>query len=407
VNDASRPPLFDRLTRTEAEGYRPPEEGRTEQPVRGAAAASEEPARARSRQRLRRLLFAVFGVLVIAAGIGYGWYWFTTARYFESTDDAYTQADNTTISAEISGYIAELRVTDNQQVKLGDVLLRIDDRTYRAAVDQAAADVKTAEAQIDSLMAQANLQQSQIRQAEADVTAAEANRTFAAQNNARYAQLAKTGSGTVQTAQQAEATLRTQEATLQHNQASLAAARKQLDVLTSQLEGARATLLHNQAALKQAQINLGYTVIRAPVAGAVGDRAARGGLYVQPGLRLMTIVPMRQDIYVVANFKETQLSNMYRGQQVDLSLDAFPGARLHGTIDSLAPGSGAQFTLLPPENATGNFTKIVQRVPVKIVLDPHDPVLDRLRPGLSAVVAVDTRTTPPGARTMLVAEPRR
>ncbi|MBV8168822.1 MAG: HlyD family secretion protein, partial [Alphaproteobacteria bacterium] len=165
-------------------------------------------------------------------------------------------------------------------------------------------------------------------------------------------------------------------------------------------EQAVASRQRAEAAREQAQINLDYTTVTAPVDGAVGDRSARVGLYVQPGMTVMTIVPMGRDIYVVANFKETQLARMYRGQRVGLSIDAFPGPTVHGTVDSLAPGSGAVFSLLPPENATGNFTKIVQRVPVKILLD-DDPVLDRLRPGLSVIVNVDVRTTPDGPRSTL------
>jgi membrane fusion protein (multidrug efflux system) len=407
VRPASAPPLS--RGDTAPSRPRPEKNGKRDEPpqrARGETAAedTEDPAKERRRHRIRLVAFAAFGALLLAAGIGYGWYWYTTGRFFESTDDAYTEADSTAISPQVAGTIAALLVTDNQQVRQGDLLLRIDDRPFQAAVDQAKADVASAEAQIASLSAQRNLQLSQIQQAEADVASAQANLTYAEQNNARYAALVRTGAGTRQAAQQAEASLRTQQAALQHSQAVLAAARKQLDVLTTQQAAAQATLERNQATLETAQINLGYTTIRAPIAGAIGDRSARPGLYVQPGTQLMTIVPMRRDVYVVANFKETQLSDMYRGQRVTMSIDAFPGATLHGTVDSLAPGSGAEFSLLPPENATGNFTKIVQRVPVKIILDPHDPVLDRLRPGLSVIVDVDTRTTPPGKRATLVAE---
>jgi membrane fusion protein (multidrug efflux system) len=379
--------------------------------VRPPAAAprrrQEDADRAARRQRLRRILALVFVVILLCAAVGYGWYYLAVGRYFASTDDAYTEADSTTISPQIAGYISDLSVTDNQRVKRGEILLHIDDRPYKAAVDQSTADVASAKAQIEELGAQIDLQQSQIQQAEADVASAQANLGYAQEDNARYQTLAKTGAGPVQTAQQAATTLRTATATLAHNQATLDAARKQLEVLKTQQRQAEANLQHYQAALEQAQINLGYTTITAPVDGAVGDRSARVGLYVQPGVQLMTIVPMRQDIYVVGNFKETDITDMYRGQKAAITVDAFPDATLHGTVDSLAPGSGSQFSLLPPENATGNFTKIVQRVPVKILLDPRDPDLDRLRPGLSVEVEIDTRTTPAGPKATLVAEGRR
>jgi membrane fusion protein (multidrug efflux system) len=207
----------------------------------------------------------------------------------------------------------------------------------------------------------------------------------------------------VQRAQQAAADLQEKTATLQHYQAVLAAAERQIAVLQKQRAKAQAILLHNRAVLEQARLNLGYTVITSPIDGAVGDRSARVGQYVQPGVGLMTIVPMGTGVYVVANFKETQIGRMFRGESADLTVDAFPGVHLHGTVDSLAPGSGAVFALLPPENATGNFTKIVQRVPVKILIDvTSNPVLDQLRPGLSVVATVDTRTAPPqGAQTLV------
>ena len=356
-----------------------------------------EPSEARARRRRRRLIIAaVVGALLLVGAVGLGWYWYTIWRWLESTDDAYTQADNIAVVPKVSGYISQLLVTDNQRVKAGEVLLRIDPPDYQAAVDQAQSDVAAAEADIRSLNAQISQQQAAIDQAHADVASAEANLAFSKQEYARYQELAKTGAGTVQRAQQAEADLREKTATLKHNQAVLASAEKQIEVLWTQRAKAQATLLHDRAVLDQARLNLGYTVIKAPVDGAVGDRAARVGLYVQPGTQLMTIVPMGTGVYVVANFKETQIGRMFRGETADITVDAFPGTHLHGTLDSLAPGSGQVFALLPPENATGNFTKIVQRLPVKILIDPTtDPVLDRIRAGLSVEATIDTRTAPP------------
>ena len=371
--------------------------------------APPDPAADARRKRRWWIIAAIVGAMLLIAAIGFGWYWFTTLRWLQSTDDAYTQADAVTIAPKVAGYVAQLNVTDNQRVKAGDTLLRIEPRDYQAAVDQANADVIAAEADIRNTDAQLTMQQSTIDQARADVTSAQAALVFSQQEYARYAALANTGTGTVQRVQQARSDLDAKQATLKHNQSALTAATQDLAVLKTQREKAQATLLHNQAALAQAKLNLGYTQIVSPTDGAVGDRAVQQGQYVQVGDRLMTIVPMGGGIYVVANFKETEIEQLFRGEHVDLTVDTFPGVHLTGTVDSLAPGSGAQFALLPPENATGNFTKIVQRVPVKIVLH-HIPAerLDQLRPGLSVVATVDLRTVPPESdRHTLVAAPAR
>jgi membrane fusion protein (multidrug efflux system) len=348
-------------------------------------------------KRKRLIIAAVVGALLLIAAIGFGVYWFTTLRWFESTDDAYTQADNTIIAPKVAGYVSQLLVTDNQIVKTGDPLLRIDPRDYQATVDQAQADVASAQAGIKNIDAQITMQQSNIEQARTDITSAEANLVFSRQEYARYQALVQTGAGTIQRMQQAESDLRDKSAAVQRAHAALQSATQQLEVLRTQRGQADATLAHNRAVLEQAKLNLDYTLLVSPIDGAVGNRTVQLGQYVQPGTQLMTIVPMGSRIYVVANFKETQLEHMYRGEHVALTIDTFPGITLHGKIDSLAPGSGAQFALLPPENATGNFTKIVQRVPVKILIDSdNDPVIRRLRPGLSVTADVDTRTAPPG-----------
>ena len=381
-------------------------EEREERPPEQREPPDDEQAARRRRRRL--IIMAAVAGLLLAAAIGFGWYWYTTLRWLESTDDAYTQADNTVISPKVAGYVSQLLVTDNQVVKAGQPLLRIDPRDYQAALAQAQADVASAEANIRNIDAQIVAQQSVVDQARADVASAQANLTFSQQEYARYQELVRTGAGTVQRAQQAAADLRDKTATLQHNQATLDQAVKQIGVLKTQRGVAEATLLHNRAVLKQANLNLGYTAIAAPIDGAVGDRSVQLGQYVQPGTQLMMIVLMRTGIYVVANFKETQIRRMFRGEAADITVDTFPGVHLRGRVDSLAPGSGAQFALLPPENATGNFTKIVQRVPVKIMLDrSDDPVLGQLRPGLSVTATVDVRTAPPqGAETLVPATAR-
>ena len=359
----------------------------------------------RRRGGLRRWLIAG-AALAALAGVGaYGRYWWTTGRFLESTDDAYTQADAVAIAPRVSGYIGEVAVTDNQRVGAGQVVARIDDRDYRAALDQARADVASAEASIKSIDAQIALQQTVIAQAQTDIVSAQAGVDFAQEDYRRYTELARTGNGTVQRAQQASQDIVQRVAGLNRSRAAVKAAQDQVGVLEAQRAQARATLARAQAAEEQAKLNLSYTTLTAPVNGAVGDRALRLGQYVSPGTRVMDVVPTGQDIYVVANFKETQLREMWRGEAADVSIDMLPGMTLHGRVDSLAPGSGAQFALLPPENATGNFTKIVQRVPVKIMLDTNDPaVLAKLRPGLSVIATVDTRTRPPGAPQTLVDE---
>jgi membrane fusion protein (multidrug efflux system) len=332
----------------------------------------------------------VAGLLVAGGVYGYG-YW-TTGRFLESTNDAYVQADYTIVAPKVSGYIAEVMVDDNQPVKTGQVLAKIDDRDFSTALAQAQADVEAAEASIRNIDAQLALQEASVDQASADIASAEAGVTFAKQDHSRYQDLMKTGYGTVQRAQLANADLQQQTALLQHDRAALVAAQKQIEVLKTQRSEADAQLAHNQAVAQQATLNLSYTTITAPIDGVVGARSLRTGQYVQAGTQLMALVPL-QASYVVANFKETQLTEMRDGQPATIEVDSFPGALIHGRIDSLAPASGLEFSLLPPDNATGNFTKIVQRIPVKIVLDSNDPLVGLLRVGMSVEASIDTKAT--------------
>jgi membrane fusion protein (multidrug efflux system) len=347
-------------------------------------------------RRRRRWLMAL-GTVVLVAGLGYGTYWYFVGRHFETTNDAYLGADSVTIAPKVAGYVAEVSVQDNQRVKAGDVLARIDPRDYRTAVDSATADLESARATAANIDAQLKEQQSTIAQAEAAVAADQASVTFAEQEFKRYADLARTGVGTAQRQQQAQSDLTQRRAAIERDKATLAATEAHVDVLKTQRQQADATIAAKAAALNQAQINLSQTTITAPIDGVVGDRTVRQGQLVQAGTRLMTVVPT-QNIYLVANFKETQTGEMHPGQTVTVAIDSYPGHPVKGTVDSLAPGTGAQFALLPPENATGNFTKIVQRVPVKITLDPKDPLTAQLRPGLSVTATVDTRSTPQNGR---------
>jgi len=275
------------------------------------------------------------------------------------------------------------------------VLARLDDRDLQAALAQARADVAAAEADIQSSQAQLRLQASTIVATDADVASADASAAYAKFEFTRYSDLVRTGTGSVQRAQQAEADIKGRDAAAAHARAAAEGARQQMTVLQAQLGRGAAALLRAKAVADQAALNLSYATITAPTDGAVGDRTVRAGQYVQPGSRLLNVVPMEAGLYVTANFKETQLARMGAGEAVRVDVDMLGGEPLHGTVDSLAPGSGATFALLPPENATGNFTKIVQRVPVRIRLDA-DARLSQLRPGLSVTASVDTRTAPPG-----------
>ncbi|MBR1203265.1 MULTISPECIES: HlyD family secretion protein [unclassified Bradyrhizobium] len=344
-----------------------------------------------SRRTVKRVALGLAALLGIAVASDFGYDYLTTGRYLESTDDAYVKADSTIIAPKVSGYIARVLVTDNQPVKAGQLLAEIDDRDYRTALSQAKADVDAADASVRNLDAQLELQQPIIDQSTADVEAAEANLKFAQEEQSRYDGLMKSGSGTIQRAQQTDAALRSNTAQLQHAKSALSAAQRKVNVLTTQRAQAVAQADRARAVEQQAELNLSYAGITAPVDGTVGARTLRVGQYVQAGTQLMAVVPL-DAVYVVANFKETQLTNVRNGQPVELTVDSFHGTTLKGHVDSLSPASGLEFALLPPDNATGNFTKIVQRVPVKIVLDDHS-LTGLLRPGMSAIPTVNTKAT--------------
>jgi len=344
-----------------------------------------------SRKAVKRTALALAVVVGVAGTWHFAFDYLITGRYLESTDDAYVKADSTIISPKVSGYIARVVVGDNQPVKSGQLLAEIDDRDFRAALAQADADVAASEAAVRNLDAQLALQQPVIEQGTADVAAAEANLKFAQEEQARYDGLMKTGSGTVQRAQQTDAALRAGTAQLQRAKSGLSAAQRKVDVLNTERARAVAQVDRARAVESQAALNLSYARIKAPVDGTVGARSLRVGQYVQAGTQLMAVVPL-DAVYVVANFKETQLTNVRNGQPVEIAIDSFHGVRLRGHVDSLSPASGLEFALLPPDNATGNFTKIVQRVPVKIVLDDQR-LKGLLRPGMSTVPTVNTKAT--------------
>lgn len=330
-------------------------------------------------------------VLIVALAALFGWRWWESGRFEETTDNAYLRADTTVISPQVAGNVAEVLVEDNQWVEEAQVLLRIDDADYRARRDQAQAGIEAVEAALGNLDARLALQQTVLRQVAAEVAAAEANLAFARRENERAQALLRKGVGTRQRAEQAETALRERNAALEAAEALRAAENRRLGVLGSERRQIEADLARARTALELAKIDLARTVIRAPLAGVVGNRAVRVGQHVQPGRQLLALVPL-QAVYVVANYKETQVEHFRPGLPARIEVDAFPGAEIAGHIDSLAPATGAEFSILPPENATGNFTKIVQRVPVKIRLEPEAARAwaGRLRPGLSVVATVRT-----------------
>jgi len=326
----------------------------------------------------------IASAVLLAIGIGAVFYFNRpeSNASIQSTDDAYVQADFTTLAPRVSGTVETVLIEDNQWVNKGDLLATLDDRDFVAAVNVAKAQVASARAGIASLQARLAQQDTAIRQAQASLDADEAALKLAKANQARYRNLAADGSGTVQAQQQADARLSMQQAGRDRSQAGLQAARQQVDILKADLENAQATLGRAEAALAIAELKLSYTRIIAPISGTVGQKSVRVGAFVNTGKPLLAIVPL-DAVYVTANFRETQLARMETGQIVDIDVDALPGHPLQGTVQSLGPASGVSYSAVAPHNATGNFTKIVQRLPVRIRIDPDQPMAEKLRVGMS------------------------
>jgi membrane fusion protein, multidrug efflux system len=339
----------------------------------------------------RRPVALAVGAVLLAAAAGGGYLYLNYADHFQSTDDAFIAARQSPLAPKVSGYITAVPVTDNQHVAAGDVIARIDDRDYRIALEQAEAQVAAAQASIENIDAQIDVQQAQISANQAQVDQAQAALVFARQQAARYQDLAQTGMGTVQNAQQYSSQLRQQQAALASAQATLKLAQRQIEALKAQRNSAVASLAQAQAQRDQAQLNLSYTTVTAAQPGRVVNLSAAVGQFAQPGTNLTMFVP--DQIWVTANFKEIQLDRMRPGESVTLEIDAYPERAISGHVDSVQPGSGTAFSLLPAQNATGNYVKIVQRVPVKIVMD--DPPTDvALGPGMSVVPTVRIDPTP-------------
>jgi membrane fusion protein (multidrug efflux system) len=355
-----------------------------------SGAVAGAPAGARIKLPGKRMLATGAGLAALVAVAAYAVQYWMAGQYIETTDDAYVGGDVTDLAPQVSGLIANIMVTDNQAVHAGDLLVKIDDRDFRIAVDRAEAAVAGAQASLANLAAARVLQLALIGEAEADAASAGARTVLARDNQSRYARLAANQAGTLQDAQTAEAAYEQAVAGGSHAAAALAAARAQLVVIDAQTQQAEAMLAVAQADLAAARLNLSYTEIRAPFDGVIGNRSAHLGGYASAGAQLLSIVPAH-GLWVDANFKEDQLAAMVPGDRVTITADVSPGVKITGAVASLAPASGAVFSILPAENATGNFTKIVQRVPVRILLDGGAGDLGLLRPGLSVTASVDTR----------------
>src|SRR3954470_21162 len=365
-------------------------------PVAAAAPApvvADAPAAKPKRKLNRKAIAAAALLAVLGAGGWYGHYYWTAGRYLVSTDDAYVGAKNTTLAAKVSGYVEAVAVEDNAKVHAGDVIAKIDDGDYRLAVDSARGKVVTQQATIERIGKQIGAQTAAVDQAKSQLASAQAGATRAELELARQQSLAARDYASKQALETAQANKLQSAAAVQGAQAAVEAAEANTDVLKAQREEAARTLKELNTALEKAERDHSFTVIRAPLDGVVGNRAMQVGDYVQPGQRLASLVPL-DAVYIDANFKETQLEKLKVGQPVTIAVDALGGRRIDGTVASLAPASGSVFSLLPPDNATGNFTKIVQRVPVRIQVPFELAAQGLLRPGTSVTASIDTK---PGA----------
>ena len=338
-------------------------------------------------------MLVALGFVVLATVRWNAWVGGATAQ---TTNDAYVRAELTRLSSRVSGEVLTVAVTDFQHVKAGDLLIQIDPADYQVQVTQAEAGVAAAQAALDNLSNQVELQYATIAQVEASQVAAAAQEVEARQEEERQQSLSQTEAGTRQRLEQATAAYAKAKADVRASRAVIAAQRHQLEVLSGTKKQRAADLEAAKATLAAAKLRLGYTRIAAPFDGVVGERQVQPGDYVNIGTNLINVVPLPR-VYVIANYKETQLTRVRPGQPVDIVVDTFPNEKLHGRVERIAPASGSQFALLPPDNATGNFTKVVQRIPVRIQLDDGQPLLSRLLPGMSVVTTINTGDAGPNA----------
>ncbi|BCH23269.1 HlyD family secretion protein [Mesorhizobium sp. L-8-3] len=389
---ASEPlPTIHSVTTLKAEQERP-------HPVPVPARAPEAPAR--KRRSAKSLLLPILGIAVLAAAGWYGHEYWTEGRFMISTDDAYVQADMAFVAPKITGYVARLDAEENQHVKTGDPLVTIDDGDYRIALAQAEAQIDVQNKTLERITAQIRAGRAALGQAEAQKTAAAAAATNAARTADRTAQLVKTNVSTQAQLDDARTALDQANAALAGADAQVESAKANIGVLEAQYQEAESVLPNLRLARDKAARDLSFTVLRAPYDGVVGNRSVEQGDLVSPGQKLAAIVPLNK-LYIVANFKETQLAQLVPGEKVHFRVDAIDDAAFEGTVSSLSPASGAVFSLLPPNNATGNFTKIVQRLPVRIDVSEAALNSGKLRAGLSVIVDVDSRTAPPSTTASL------
>jgi membrane fusion protein, multidrug efflux system len=359
-------------------------------PDQARDAKDQKPAKTPSlRDRMREhWLLATVGAIVLLAALIAGLLYWLQVRHYESTDDAFVVARSFSVAAKVGGYVTDIPVTDNQHVNAGDLLAKIDERDYRIAIDQAAAQVAISTANIANVEAQIVSQQEQIKQAQAQLEQAQAQLQFSQEEFKRAEDLVEKGAGTVQRQQQTRSDLQAQQANTERAKTAVTAAQVGIKTLQAQLEGARAQLAQSQAQLDQAKLNLQYTSVVAAQSGRVVKLSGAKGTFVTAGQSLMMFVP--DEVWIVANYRETQLNDMRPGQAVEIRIDAYPGRKLTGHVESVQPGSGTAFSLLPAENATGNYVKVVQRVPVKIVVDNWPADLP-VGPGMSVVPWIRVR----------------
>ena len=356
-----------------------------------APAATAGNARPQPRSR-RKLAIGAVALIALGAGGWFGYQWWTVGRFTVSTDDAYVQAYNNTVAAKVAGYVASVPVTDNTRVRAGDVIATLDDGDYRLAVDSARAKVETQEATIARINHQIVAQDATVAQAKAQLASAQAGGRRMQLELERQNELAQHFNASRQAQEQAQANRDQAVAAVDGAQAAIDSAVATIEVLKSQQQEATGSLNELKAALARTERDLGFTVIRAPIDGVIGNRAVQTGDYVQTGQRLASVVPL-DDVYVTANFKETQIAHLRPGQPVTIAVDALPEHSIQGTVESFSPASGAVFSLLPPDNATGNFTKIVQRLPVRIHVPAGVAREGLLRPGMSVVVSINTKAS--------------
>ena len=341
----------------------------------------------------RRAVLAVLVMIALAAGVAYGHYWWQTGRFLVSTDDAYVGAHGATLSPKVSGYIEQIDVSDNSLVKAGDVIARIDEGDYQLALRSARDQVATQKASIARFDSQILAQKAAVDQAKAELESTQAAKTRTSLELKRQQELVLRDFASQQKLEQARAAFDQATASVTSANAGIEAANANIEVLKAQQEEARRVLAQHQTAEAKAERDLSFTIIRAPFDGVIGNRAMQVGDYVQPTQRLASLVPLSA-VYVDANFKETQLADLKPGQPVTISVDALPGRTFEGRVVSIAPASGSVFSLLPPDNATGNFTKIVQRLPVRIAVPVSIARENVLKPGMSVIASVNTK---PGA----------